>query len=441
MADYDLVIIGGSLAGRYAAILATKQGKKVALVEPEETTLFNLLVPYALNQLRQVKLQFFIPSISLQKSFSWVEVRQWIKNVIANIEEKNSLPILAALGVDVIVGSGEFSAQKLLIKVNNRKLIARSYLIATGASPASPKIAGLQAVNYFTPNDIGQKLDGLQLGKNWVIIGFNPDSITWAQILNCLGFNITLIVKTSQILPSLDADVSYLVQAILEADGVRVLTETIVSQIKEIDRKKWVQAGNEAIETDEILVCSGYEPNIKNLHLEAVKVKYHQRGIEVNSWLQTTNPKIYACGAVIGGYPYANISNYEARIAVNNALLSPKLKVDYQSIPWAIATNPQIAQVGFTEAQAKSVYSDVMVVQHNFKTVTAAQLQEETTGIYKLIVRPGGQILGATIISPLSRELINVIAIAIAQKLKVDAISHLAPIYPSFSEIFLLCDR
>ncbi len=436
MADYDLVIIGGSLAGRYAAILATEQGKKVALVEPEETTLFNLLVPHALNQLRQVKSQFFIPSISHQKSLSWAEVGQWIKNVIANIEEKNSLAILAALGVDVIVGSGEFSAQELLIKVNNRKLIARYYLVATGAIPAVPKISGLQAVNYFTPNNIGQQLDVARLGKNWVIIGSNPDSITWAQILTRLGFNITLVVKSSQILPSLDADVSYLVQAILEADGVRVLTEMTVSQIKEINRKKWVQAGNEAIETDEILVCAGYQPNIKDLHLEAVKVKCHQRGIEVDSWLQTTNPQIYACGDVIGGYPYPNISNYEAKIAVNNALLLPKLKVDYQSIPWAIATTPQIAQVGFTEAQAKRFYSDVIVLQQNFKTVAAAQLSEETTGIYKLVVHRNRQILGATIVGTQSSELINLIALAIAQKLKVEAISHLFPIYPSFSEIF-----
>ncbi len=436
MADYDLVIIGGSLAGRYAAIWAIAQNKKVALIEPEETMLFNLLVPHALNQLGQVKQQFFIPSILEQKLLSWAEVEQWIKNVIANIEEKHSLAILAALGVDVIVGRGEFSPQELVISVNNRKLIARSYLVATGAISTIPKIAGLQAISYFTPDNVRQQLKVAQLGKNWVIIGSNPDSITWAQILNCLGFNITLIVRSSQILPSLDADVSYLVQAILEADGVRVLTEITISQIKEINSKKWVQAGNEAIETDEILVCAGYEPNIKNLHLETVKVKCHQRGIEVNSWLQTTNSQVYACGEVIGGYSCPSISNYEAKIAVNNALLLPKLKVDYQSIPWGIATNPQIAQVGFTEAQAKRFYSDIIVFQHDFKSVAAAQLNEQTTGIYKLVIRRNGQILGAIIIGSQAYELINIIALAIAQKLKVEAISHLFPIYPSFSEIF-----
>ncbi len=431
MADYDLVIIGGSLAGRYAAIWAMEQNKKVALIEPEATTLFNLLVPYALNELRQIEDKFFISSN--QTPLSWKEVRQWVKNVIANIEEKHSLAILAAIGVDVIVGNAEFSDCKLLIKADNRQLIARSYLIATGATP---KGVGLEVKNYFTPANIGQHLDITKVGKDWVIIGGNPDSITWTQILSRLGFNITLIVKHSQVLPSLDTDVSFLIQAILESDGVRVLTETTVIQVKEIGGKKWIQAGNEAIETDEVLVCAGYQPNIEKLQLEAVKVKWHQRGIEVNSLLQTTNYQIYACGDVIGGYSYPNVSNYEAKIAVNNALFLPKIKVNYQSIPWSIATHPQIAQVGFTEGQAKQFYDDVIVLPHYFKNVAAAQLKEETTGIYKLVIRRNGQILGATIISPQARELINVIALAIAQKLKLAAISHLFPVYPSFSEIF-----
>lgn len=433
MADYDLVIIGGSLAGHYAATRAIEQNKKVALIEPEETTtLFNLLFPYALSQIRQVEGQFFIPP-TYNSSLSWAEVKQWINTTINNIEEQHSKAVLAALGIDVIVGQAEFN-EELIIKINNRKLIARSYLIATGALP---KDIGLETANYFTPSNIGQQLDLNKAGKDWVIIGSNPDSIAWAQILQRLGFNITLIVKSSQILPSLDADVSFLVQAILEADGVRVLTETPVSQIKEIESKKWIQAGDRAIETDEIFISAGYQPNINALQLKNAKVLWNSRGIEVNSLLQTTNPQIYACGEVIGGYNSVNISNYEAKVAVKNALLRSKIKVNYQTIPWGINLTPQIAQVGFTETQAKLLYkNDVIVSQQYFKNVAAAQLVAETTGIYKLVTRRNGQILGATIISSQARELINIIALAIAQKLKVTAISHLFPTYPSFSEIF-----
>ncbi len=437
MADYDLVIIGGSLAGRYAATRAIEQNKKVALIEPEETTaLFNLFFPQVLSQIRQVERQFFIPP-AYNLSLSWAEVKQWIKNTINNIEEQHSKAVLAALGIDVIVGQAEFN-EELLIKVNNRKLIARSYLIATGAMPKS---IGLENASYFSFSNIGQQLDLTIAGKDWVIIGGTPDSIAWAQILQRLGFNVTLIVKSSQILPSLDIDVSFLVEAILEADGVRVMTETPVSQVKEIESKKWIQAGDRAIETDEILVSAGYKPNIENLQLKNAKVKWNKRGIEVNSLLQTTNPQIYACGEVIGGYNSPNISNYEAKVAVNNALFRAKTKVNYQSLPWGININPQLAQIGFTQTQAKLFYkNDVIVSQHQFKSVAAAQLIAETTGIYKLVTRRNGQILGATIISPQARELINIIAIAIAQNLKIDAIERLFPTYPSFSEIFN-CDR
>lgn len=431
MADYDLVIIGGSLAGRYAAIWAIEQDKKVALIEPEDTTLFNFIAPHALSQIRQVNNQFSILSTN-HTTLNWVQVRQWIKNVTANIEDKYSLEILAAIGVDVIVGKAEFS-RDLLIKANNRKLSARSYLIATGVNP---KIMGVTLKSYFTPDKIGQELDVTKVGKSWAIIGGNADSIIWAQLLHRLDFNITLIVKTPQVLPSLDAEAAYLVQAILEADGVRVLTGTTVSQIKEIDGKKWIQAGNTAIETDEILVCAGYQANVESLQLEAVKVQFNQRGIKVNSQLQTTNSQIYACGSVIGGYSNANMSNYEAKIAVNNALHSSKIKVNYQSIPWAIAISPQIAQVGFTEAQAKQLYNDVMVSKHHFKNLAAAQLKEEPTGIYKIVTRRNKEVLGATIISPQAGELINIIALAIAQKLKIEAIADLFPTYPSFSEMF-----
>lgn len=433
MADYDLVIIGGSLAGHYAATKAIEQNKKVALIEPEETTaLFNLFFPHALSQIRQVEGQFFIPP-TYNSSLSWAEVKQWIKNTINNIEEQYAKAVLAALGIDVIVGQAEFNEESL-IKVNNRKLIARSYLIATGAIS---RTIGLETANYFTPSNIGQQLDLTNVGKDWVIIGGNPDSIAWAQILQRLGFNITLIVKTSQILPSLDADVSFLVQAILEADGVRVLTETPISQVKEIESKKWIQAGDRAIETDEIFISAGYQPNIEKLQLKNAKVKWNSRGIEVNSLLQTTNPQIYACGEVIGGYNSANINNYEAKIAIDNALFRAKTKVNYQSLPWGINLTPQIAQVGFNETQAKHLFkNDVMVSQQQFKSVAAGQLIAETTGIYKLVTRRNGQILGATIISPQARELINIIAIAIAQKLKANAIAQLFPIYPSCAEIF-----
>lgn len=449
--DYDVVIIGGSPVGRYAAVQATQLRAKVALVEPPQETitalkqnlpqaspLLDLLTPHALSY--HGKLIQQLSSIN-QLSFNLTaatahEVMRWAEGVVSNLEDQNSLNILSALGVDVIIGYGQFEKTSLLaFTVSNRRLLARTYLIATGSRPAIPKIEGLQTTGYLTPPEIWQSLTSQSPPQRWVIIGGDPAAIQLAQTLTRFGLNATLVVKRSHLLAKEDPEIAQLVQANLEAEGVRVLTKTPVIHVKRIEDKKWVQAGDEAIETDEILLGAGQLPNIEALNLESVGVKWHRR-LQLNQKLQTTNPRIYACGDAIGGYQFANIANYEARIALKNALFFPVFKVDYHSIPWAIFSDPPIARVGLTETQARRQYgSDVVVLRQYFKGVAAAQLRNETTGICKLVLLGNGKILGAAIVGSQAGELINVIATALAQNLKINAIALLAPIYPSFTEI------
>ena len=453
--DYDVVIIGGSPAGRYAAVAAKQLRATVALVEPpkeQEITsarspLLDQLAPHALTQLGRTQqlndaAQFGIHSShadavpSYGNSVLWAAM-QWAKTLVSNLEDQNSPTVLASLGVDVIVDNGQFhSVPHLAFAVDGRRLRARAYVIATGSRPAIPDIEGLQTTGYLTATDIWQPLTSQKPPTSWVILGGDPSGIQFAQALTRLGLKVTLVVRRSHILAKEDPEVAQLLQATLEAEGVRVLTETPVTQVKRIDDKKWVQAGKEAIETDEILLCAGQQPNVEALNLEAVGVKSNRRRLLLNEKLQTTNPRIYACGDVIGGYQFANIANYEAKIALKNALFFPVFKVDYRSIPWAIFSAPQLARVGLTEAQAKRRYgNDVLVVRQYFKTVAAAQLSGETTGVCKLIVLGNGEILGASVVGPQAGELINVIALAINQRLKMGAIATLAPVYPSMSEI------
>ena len=451
--DYDVVIIGGSPTGRYAAVAAKQLHATVALVEPPKrqgastgSALFDLLTPHALSQLTQLQQlsnadQFSIHSSDANaaqkgKSVLWAEAMQWTEGVVSNLEQ--SPAVLASLGVDVIIGSGQFEKKPhLAFTVNNRRLRARTYLIATGSCPAIPEIDELRNTGYLTVPEIWQPLTSQNPPKRWVIVGGDPNGCQMAQTLTRLGLKVTLIVKRSHILPTEDLEIAQLIQATLEVEGVRVLTKTPVTQVKQIQDTKWIQAGNEAIETDEILLCTGRAPNVEALNLEAVGVKYNRHRLKVNEKLQTTNPRIYACGDVIGGYQFANIANYEAKIALKNALFFPMFKVDYRSIPWAIFSDPPIARVGLSEAQARHRYAhDVFVLRQYFKSVSAAQLSDKTTGICKLIVLRNGEILGATLVGPQAGELINVMALAINQRLKMDAIATLAPVYPSMSEIF-----
>ncbi|MCC5648796.1 NAD(P)/FAD-dependent oxidoreductase [Nostoc sp. XA013] len=446
--DYDVVIIGSSLAGYYAALAATQLRATVALVEPKLD--YGFTHHHALTEIGKLgqKLNdaasFGIhathtdTSEECHISMAWQEAMLYAQCVASNLKEQHSPGILAALGVDVIVGSGQFqSSPQLAFAVNNRLLRARTYLLASGSRPEIPEIEGLEITGYLTLSNIWQSLQGPILPKNWVIIGGIPQSIEIAQTLARFGCSVTLVVKHPYVLPNIDPEIGILLQAQLEVEGVRVLTDKRVTQVRLIEGKKWIQAGEKAIETDEILVAIGQQPNLESLNLATVGVKWHRRSLVVNDKLQTTNHRIYACGDVIGGYDFANIANYEAKIALNNALFFPRLKVDYRSIPWAIFSVPMVAQVGLTEAQAKRLFNrdEILVLRHYFKTVAAAQLRGETTGMCKLIVLRNGKILGASICGAEAGELINLIALALSQKIKVKDLANLSPVYPSFSEI------
>ncbi len=446
--DYDVVIIGGSLAGYYAALAATQLRATVALVQPKVD--YGFTHHHALSEIGKLaqKLKdaagFGIhathtdTSKECHISMAWQEAMLYAQCVASNLQEHYSPAILAAQGVDAIVGSGQFqSSPQLAFAVNNRLLRARTYLLASGSRPEIPEIEGLQATGYLTLSNIWQSLQGATLPKNWVIIGGIPQSIEIAQTLARFGCSVTLVVKHPYVLPYLDPEIAILLQAQLEVEGVRIFTEKPVTQIRLIENKKWIQAGDKAIETDEILVTTGQQPNLESLNLAAVGVKWHRHSLVVNDKLQTTNHRIYACGDVIGGYDFANIANYEAKIALNNALFFPRLRADYRSIPWAMFSVPMLAQVGLTEAQAKRQFSqnEILVLRQYFKTVAAAQLRDETTGMCKLIVLHNGEILGASILGAEAGELINLIALAISQKIKVKHLANLSPAYPSFSEI------
>ncbi|MCC5600086.1 dihydrolipoyl dehydrogenase family protein [Nostoc favosum] len=446
--DYDVVIIGGSLAGYYAALAATQLRATVALVEPKVD--YGFTHHHALTEIGKlaqklndaasfgIHVTHTDTSEECHISIAWQEAMLYAQCVASNLKEQHSPAILAASGVDIIVGSGQFqSSPQLAFAVNNRLLRARTYLLASGSRPEIPDIEGLQATGYLTLSNIWQSLQRGTLPKNWVIIGGIPQSIEIAQTLARFGCSVTLVVKHPYVLPNIDPEIAILLQAQLEVEGVRVLTDKPVTQVRLIEDKKWIQAGDKAIETDEILVATGQQPNLESLNLATVNVKWHRRSLVVNDKLQTTNHRIYACGDVIGGYDFANIANYEAKIALNNALFFPRLQVDYRFIPWAMFSVPMVAQVGLTEAQAKRLFirDEVLVLRQYFKTVAAAQLRDETTGMCKLIVLDNGEILGASILGAEAGELINLIALAMSQKIKVKDLANLSPVYPSFSEI------
>lgn len=458
--DYDLVIIGSSPEGIYAAITAVYLNARVALVTQNRKgyldnyeSIFSRTLGQITHLVNQTQIgegltspfegergsgiapcddaiapsactprQFGIYPENLFSTDNLQQTKIWAEAVCSNLAIENSLVTLAALGVDVIEGEGEFChlPEQALI-VGKRKLRSRAYLLATGSHCVIDEIEGTKEVEHFTIVDFLSQTELISLPKQIAIVGCSPLTLELTQSLARLGKQIFLIVEEERILPQEDPEASTLIQAILEAEGVKILTASKVTQIKNLKGQKWLQVGKKAIATDAIIFTGNRQPNLASLNLTGVGVKYTSRGIEVDQKLQTTNSSIYACGSVIGGYDLPHLARYEANIALKNALFLSWFKIDYRYLPWAIFTEPNFAKVGMTETQARRRYGDdVYVIRQYYKGVARAQLRGETTGFCQFLIHSNGEILGAYIIGSHAAETISAIALAIKHKIKLN---------------------
>ncbi|MEA5520102.1 mercuric reductase [Limnoraphis robusta] len=437
--EYDLVIIGGGSGGLVVASAAAQLKAKVALVErdrlggdclwfgcvPSKSLIHASRVAYEVKNAARFGVHTEHPKIDFAKAADHV------KTVIKTIEPHDSPERFRGLGVDVIFGDGKFSDRQTF-EVNGRQLKARAFVISTGSRPAIPAIPGLTEAGFLT----NEKVFSLQeRPENFVIIGGGPIGCELGQAFSRLGSNVTIIESGNHLLQKEDPEAAQVVQDQLISEGIKILTQTRVEQVELKAGKKHIKAGENTIIASEILLAAGRVPNVESLNLEAAGVAVGKQGIQVNSKLQTTNPRIYACGDVIGGYQFTHVAGYEAVVVLTNALFFPVSKANYRVIPWATFTDPELARVGLTEKQAIERYGkDIYVLKQPFSGVDRAQAEGKTSGFAKIITRGNGEILGAHLVGPSAGELIHEVVLAMANNLKVSALTGIH-IYPTLSEV------
>jgi len=323
---------------------------------------------------------------------------------------------------------------------NDRYLRYRKAVIATGARAAIPEIPGLATAGYLTHETI---FSLTTCPDRLLVLGGGPIGCELGQALQRLGAQVTIVQRGAQLLKQSEPNAAIILQNQLQKDGVTVKLQTQVSQVEQTPTGKRVtlhtEAGETTIEVDEILVAAGRVPNLENLNLAAVGVAWTAQGVTVNDHLQTTNPKIYAAGDICLSQKFTHAADAAARLVIQNALFSPfrwlQARLSAVTIPTVIFTDPEVAQVGLTEAAAIAQGYRYRVIEMPFERLDRAITDAETDGYLKLLHDENSdRILGATIVAVHAGEMISEVTSAIVHRLGLNALSQVIHAYPTQAE-------
>jgi pyruvate/2-oxoglutarate dehydrogenase complex dihydrolipoamide dehydrogenase (E3) component len=440
----DLVVIGGGAGGLVVASGAAQLGLKVTLIEKEARLggdcLHHGCVPSKtlihaakVASLQRRGAEFGLAALDAKADLG--KVNGYVQRVIAHIQHHDDPERFRGYGCKVLFGAPHF-LDPHTIEIDGAMLRARRFVIATGSRPAVPPIEGLAEAGYLTNLDV---FSLARLPERLVVLGAGPIGVELAQALARLGSRVMIVETAEAILPREDLEVTALLRARLEAEGIAIHTATRAQRVRTVSAGKIVECQRiddgrtVTLDADAILVATGRRPNVEGLGLEAAGVAYTTSGIGVDRRLRTSAKHIYACGDVCGPYPFTHMAEYQAGIVIANAVFRLPKQTDYRIVPWVTFTDPELARVGLTESEACARGIAPTVLRFPFKDVDRALTESETDGLVKLVVHKG-RILGASILGPRAGELLPEIALAMKLKAKIGSISATIHAYPTLAQ-------
>jgi pyruvate/2-oxoglutarate dehydrogenase complex dihydrolipoamide dehydrogenase (E3) component len=433
---YDLVVIGGGSAGLTAADFAARIGAKVLIAAeqlggdctwtgciPSKTLI--RLAKLAHEQSRASSSGIATGKLGLDFPRVMAEVRAAIGRVYAN----ETPEVLAARGIDVAIGAVRFLNGET-IQAGERRIGATHFVICTGAKPASPPIPGMREVDFLTYETV---FELNRLPATMVVVGAGPTGVELAQAFARLGSTVTVIEQRSSVLPDADPESAATIQHRLESEGVKVLTSVSVSGVAMDGARVVLEVGALRLQADALLLATGRQPRVDGLELSQAGIELHEGAIRVDKNLRTTNPRVYAAGDVTGGFQFTHYAGWQGYVAARNALLPGAQEGLRPNIPWVVFTDPEVAQAGLSEVEARAQFSDVKVHRLELERVDRAQTADEREGFLKLVTHAGGKLVGATVVSVAGGETINELALAIDRGLTLSDLASTIHAYPTFS--------
>ncbi|MBD3324250.1 NAD(P)-binding protein, partial [candidate division KSB3 bacterium] len=348
--DYDLGVLGGGSAGLTITAGAAQLGAKTLLVEqedrlggdclhygcvPSKTLIRTAHVYHLVTQTPR----FGLPALE-PKPVEFKDVAHRIKSVIDTIQEHDSAERFCRLGANVLFGSPTF-IDPHTIRLNGESHSAKTWVIATGSSPAIPPIEGLDRTPHITNKEIFY-LE--KLPDSMAVLGAGPIACEMAQAFARLGTHVTVIQRNTQILSKEDPDMADELMRVMQAEGVEFHLGTSLRRVHDLGGQREVvfTKGDDpteiAVQAETLLVALGRTPNLDGLGLENIGVEYDRKGLTLDARLRTTQKHIYGAGDVTGDYLFTHAAGYEGGIVIRNAIFHLPSKVDYTSMPWCTYT-------------------------------------------------------------------------------------------------------
>ena len=447
---YDLVIIGAGPAGIAAAELAATLGARIALIESDRlggTSLNSGSVPSKAMIRSATLFAGMREAARLQRpqqtepvaDFQRVAAR--LRQIEARIADYHSAARLERAGVELCFAPARFVDNRVL-EVGSRQLHFRYALVATGAQPTAPQIPGLTEGSYVT-SDTVFALD--KLPDHLAVVGGGALGCELAQSFCRLGSRVTIIQDEASFLPGEERDAAQILAQSMARDGVTIRLNTSVVAARVAENAVVLETENNQrkaeVSADRVLISIGRTPHTRGLALEAAGIRTDpELGIEVDDFLRTSNPYVYAAGDVCLPYRYTNVAERTARIAVNNCLgQGRRQRYTALTIPWCTFCAPEIAHVGLQVWEARQRKIPIRTFTVMMQDVDRAITDRQDVGFVKLhVAGRTDRILGATIVASRASEMINEVCVAMSTGIGLRALADVIHIYPSQSDAIRL---
>ncbi len=444
--DYDIGIIGGGAAGLTVAAGAAQLGARTLLIEKEPALGGDCLhygcVPsktliktaHVYHQMQQAE-KFGLPAV-VPAAVDYSNVAARIQEVIAKIQVHDSVERFCKLGAQVEFGNPEF-IDEYAVRLNGLTISAKQWLIATGSSPAKPRMESISKINYITNREV---FSLEKLPRSMIVLGAGPIAMEMAQAFCRLGTPVQVIQRSGQILSKEDKDMADIVMAAMAEEGVEFfLNSTVIDATEKTGMKEITiersDGTHRVLSAETVLLAQGRRPNVEGLGLEAIDLVLDRRGITVDNRMRTNHSHIYAAGDVNGGFQFTHTAGYEGGIVVSNAVFHLPRKADYTWMPWCTYTDPELASIGMNEKAAAGAGLAYKVWTEEFSGNDRALAEGSETGRLKMLLNEKEKVIGVQIAGPRAGDLISEWAVILGGGVKLSTVAGIVHPYPTLAEI------